>query len=297
MSMPSLTVTETAAIRLADVLELTKPKIASLVLVTVAVASFVASWGFPPAWLLLNTLLGTALIAASASALNQYLERESDSLMPRTAERPLPAGRLTPRFVLWFGGVTFGIGVVYLALAVGLVTAALGLFTWFVYVCLYTPLKSRTPLNTAVGAVAGAAPVLMGWTAVGGSLDVRAFTLFLIIFLWQFPHFMAIAWMYRRDYALGGMKMLSVVDPSGHRAAGQAVVGALMLIPVSLLPTQLHIAGEVYFVFALLLGLAQLLCAIAFAWKLSEVAARRLLFASLLYLPALFFLLMLWPLV
>jgi protoheme IX farnesyltransferase len=298
MSMTSLSVAPRAAwlVRAADYLELTKPRIGAMVLVTVAVAAFVANWGPPQTWLLLNTLLGTALVAASASALNQWLERDTDARMPRTANRPLPAERLSAAQVVGFAVVTILAGTIYLAMAAGPLTAALGLLTWALYVWVYTPLKKRTPLNTAVGAVAGALPVLMGWSATGAPLDLRAWSLFLIVFLWQFPHFMAIAWIYRGQYAAAGLKMLSTVDESGFRAGAQAVVAALVLIPVSLVPCLSQPAGEVYFGWALLLGSIQLMCATGFFMQLSERAARRLLLASLVYLPAMMGLLVLGPL-
>src|SRR6185295_2415411 len=282
--------------RLTDYAELTKPKIAALVLVTEAVAGFVVGWPAGQPLVLLNALAGTALIAASASALNQWLERESDAQMERTAGRPLPAGRLTPREVLLFGLVTALAGAIHLTLSVNALTAGLGLLTWTTYVWIYTPMKSRTPANTCVGAVAGALPGLMGCAAVGAPLDVRAFTLFLIVFLWQFPHFMAIAWIYREQYSAAGLQMLTVVDSTGRRAGAQAIVSALALLPVSLVPVLLHVAGGFYFGATLLLGLAQLACAVAFLVRLDERAARRLLRASLVYLPAVMFLLLLAPL-
>jgi protoheme IX farnesyltransferase len=282
--------------RSADYLELTKPKIGVLVLVTVAVAAVVASWGAPGGWLLLNTLIGTALVAASASALNQWMEIDTDAQMPRTAVRPLPTGRLSAAQVLWFAAVTILLGVGYLAVAVGLRTAALGMLTWGLYAWIYTPLKTRTPSNTAVGAVAGALPVLMGWSAVGAPLDMRAWSLFLIVFLWQFPHFMAIAWIYRQQYASAGLQMLSTVDPSGFRAGAQAIVAALVLIPVSVVPYLSDPAGGVYFAWAIVLGSAQLVCAVCFFFQLTDQAARRLLWASLIYLPVMMGLLLLGPL-
>jgi len=283
-------------VRAGDYLELTKPRIGAMVLVTVGVAAFVANWGPPSGWLLLHTLLGTALVAASASALNQWLEQDTDAEMPRTANRPLPAGRLSNYQVVRFSVLTIVAGVAYLALAVSLRTAALGLLTWTLYVWVYTPLKTLTPINTTVGAVAGALPVLMGWAATGAPLDLRAWSLFLIVFLWQFPHFMAIAWMYRGQYAEAGLKMLSTVDPTGFRSGAQAIVAALALIPVSLVPCLSQPAGGVYFAWALLLGAIQLACAIYFFTQLSERAARRLLLASLVYLPAMMGLLVLGPL-
>jgi protoheme IX farnesyltransferase len=286
---------------LCDYVELTKPKISVLVLVTVAVSMFVATWGPPSPWLLLHTLVGTALVAASASALNQRLERSSDARMDRTVARPLPAGRLTERDALLFGAGTIFVGLLYLAIAVNWSTAILGAATWVLYVAVYTPLKRVTPLNTVVGAIAGALPTLMGWSAAGGSFSLSAggmtaATLFVIVYLWQFPHFMAIAWIYRRQYDAAGLKMLTVVDPTGWRAAQQAVVAALALLPVSLVPALLH-AGPVYFAVAIGLGLVYLGSSIRFCVRRDDASARWLLRASLVYLPALLFMIMLVPLV
>lgn len=293
----SLLVCESARVqpwaRLRDYVELTRPKIAVLELLTVAAAACVASWNAPPAWLLVNALFGTALVAASASAWNQWLERGSDLRMPRTADRPLPGGRMTGVEVVAFGTATGLAGVAWLAGAVNLLTAFLALLTWFLYVGVYTPLKRRTSLNTAIGAVAGAMPVLLGWAAVGASLNAAAWALFAIVFLWQFPHFMAIAWIYRRDYAAAGMRMLPVVDPTGHTAGIQALSSALVLVPISLLPAVELFAGAAYLAWALLLGLGLLACSAVFsAWR-TEPTARLLLRASLVYLPALLLMLML----
>lgn len=273
--------------RAADYLELSKPKISLMELVTVAVAAAVASSGAPDLWLLAHVLFGATLVFAGASAWNQWLERHSDALMERTADRPLPAGRLSGREVVLFGTAAALIGVAYLGLLVNPLTAALGALTWLVYVGVYTPLKSRSLANTAVGAVPGALPILMGWTAVGGRLDLVAATLFMIVFLWQFPHFMAIAWIYRRQYAAAGLKMLPVVDPSGRRAGVQAVVAALALVPVSLLPAMIGSAGPAYFISAAALGVGQLSCAWAFSRSRNDQTARALLIASLIYLPVL----------
>ena len=274
-----------------DYLELTKPKIAVLELVTVAAAAVLAGLNFQ---LLLHAMIGTTLVAGSASALNQWWERNRDCLMRRTVNRPLPAGRLSAKEVLLFGAISVVLGVVYLALLVNPLTAILGALSWVLYVLIYTPLKSRTTANTLVGAVAGAMPILMGWAAMGQPLGLQAFTLFLIVFLWQFPHFMAIAWLYREDYAAAGLKMLPVVDPTGMRAGAQAVLAAVMLIPVSLVPAVIPAQGNwlppqmlYYFGWAVLLGIGQLACAISFFWRLDETSARRLLRASLVYLPGL----------
>lgn len=274
--------------RAADYLVLSKPKIMLMELVTVAVAAVVADSGAPDFWLLAHALLGTFLVAAGASAWNQWLEPRSDALMDRTAGRPLAAARMTSREVALFGTTAALAGVVYLALAVNPQTAAVGALTWLVYVVLYTPLKSRSPANTAVGAVSGALPILMGWTAVGQPLDLGAATLFSIVFLWQFPHVMAVAWIYRRQYGAAGLKMLPVVDPTGLRAGVQAVAAALVLIPLSLLPTLIGYAGPLYLIWALALSLGQFSCAVAFLRRRNDRTARALFRTTLIYLPALF---------
>lgn len=286
--------------KLTDYVELTKPKISILVLVTVAVAMFAGSWGPPAPWLLLHTLVGTALVAGSASALNQRLERHSDAAMDRTATRPLPAGRLSDREAVAFGVITIIFGLVYLVTAVNALAAAIGGVTWFLYVVVYTPLKRVTPLNTVVGAVAGALPVLIGWAAVGGSFawnstgGLTAATLFLTVYLWQFPHFMAIAWIYRWQYESAGLKMLTVVDPSGWRAGMQAIVASLVLLPVSLAPVTLF-AGPIYFAAAAALGFVYFVFSVQFCLNRDEPSARRLLRVSLVYLPTLLLLFVLIP--
>jgi len=294
MSMTTLTVERRRsllAVRAADYLELTKPKIALLELVTVATAALLAGLD---GLLLLHAMIGTALVAGSASALNHWWEAETDRLMPRTARRPLAAGRLAPAEALLFGLVTCLAGIAYLAAAVNLLTALLGAASWALYVLVYTPMKRQTPANTAVGAVAGAMPVLMGWSAMGAPMDLRTGALFLIVFLWQFPHFMAIAWIYRREYRAAGMKMLTVVEPTGWRAGAQALLAALILVPISLLPALLPLGGNWlpwqaygYFAAALLLGVLHLLCSGLFLASRRDASARRLLRASLIYLPSL----------
>lgn len=285
--------------RTMDYIELTKPRISVMVLVTVAVSAFVARWGQPDPLTVFHVLLGTLLTAASASALNQWLERRRDALMERTSDRPIPAGRLSSREVVAVSIVWIIAGTAYLGLTLNWTTAMLGLLTWFLYVWVYTPLKRHTWLNTMVGAVAGALPVLMGWAATGATLnplvDVRAMALFLVLFLWQFPHFMAIAWIYRKQYERAGLKMLTVIDPSGRRAGVQAVVCALALLPVSFVPGLLAPGAAVFVVAAFLLGVGQLVCAVLFLVAADERAARRLLCASLVYLPALLVFLVVLP--
>ena len=273
--------------RAADYLALAKPKIMLMELITVAAAAVVAHSGVPDLWLLTHALLGTFLVAAGASAWNQWLERQSDGLMDRTAERPLPAARLPSREAAFSGAAASLAGVAYLGFLVNPLTAALGALTWLIYVGIYTPLKSRSSANTAVGAVSGALPILMGWTAVGGRLNLIAVTLFMIVFLWQFPHVMAIAWIYRRQYAAAGLKLSPVVDPTGRRAGAQAVAAALALTPVSLLPAMTSFASPAYFIWALGLSLGLLFCAAAFLLRRNDQTARTLFRASLIYLPAL----------
>ncbi len=272
--------------RVGDFIELTKPRIVLLELVTVVVAAHLAApWGVD-AWVLWHTVLGAALVAASAGAFNQWLETATDGRMQRTAARPLPAGRLAAWQVVLFGLVTLALGAAELLVFVNLLTAGAAIATWLVYVTIYTPLKTRTPLNTAVGAVSGALPILIGWTATGAAVDMRAWALVAVMFLWQFPHFMAIAWLYRADYARGGQRMLTVVDPTGLRAAGQAVVAALALVPVSLVLALSPEAGSpiVYCFWTLVLGVGQAVAAVLFLAQRDDWSARWLLRASLIYL-------------
>jgi len=269
-------------------IELTKPKIALMVLVAVAAAACIASWR-QPTWAVAHALFGTLLVAASSCAANQWLERYRDSLMDRTAIRPLPQGRLSSSEAVGFVTITLVAGLVWLAVFTTLLTACIALLTWFFYVAVYTPLKTRTSLNTAVGAIPGALPVLIGWTCVEGPLTLRAAGLFLTLFVWQFPHFMAIAWLYRKQYARAGFRMLPIVDRTGHWAGVQAVACASVLVPVSLVPV-LSLQGSgalAYAACAVALGLGQLACAVAFAWQRNDISARRLLRASLVYLPVL----------
>jgi len=287
----------TFAGRCADYLELTKPRISVMVLVTVGIGALAASGGRIGFVLLLHTLAGTALIAASASTWNQWIERGTDRLMNRTADRPIATGRLSPVEIVLFGTLTLFAGLAQLALSVNWTTAILGLATWLMYVVIYTPLKSRTSFNTVMGAVAGALPVLMGWAAVGQPLTLTAWSLFTIVYLWQFPHFMAIAWIYRRQYEAAGLRMLTVVDPTGRRAGVQAVMSALTLLPISLLPCLVNFrVGSslpmIYAFGAVLLGMMYLASSLEFMRHQNEGSARRLLRVSLVHLPALLTLLL-----
>jgi protoheme IX farnesyltransferase len=279
--------------RAADYLELTKPRVAVLVLFTVAIGSLLAAGFALDLWTLWHTLFGTALVAGGASALNQLLERHSDALMERTRSRPLPAGRLRPLEVLAFGLLLGAGGVAYLALALRQPWAALlAAFTFVTYVFVYTPLKRRTSLNTLVGAVPGALPPLIGWAAVRGPLDLSAAALFLIVFLWQVPHFLAIAWIYRDDYGRAGLRMLPVLDPRGGLTSCCMVTYCLTLIAVSLVPALVGSAGLLYVAGALALGLGFLACTVAFMLTTAQRQARWVMRASLVYLPVLLALLL-----
>jgi protoheme IX farnesyltransferase len=284
-----------AAGKAAALVALTKPRIAAMVLVTVAVGFLLGARGASHPQTLLLTLLGTGLVAGGASAWNQYLERHRDALMRRTAGRPLPSGRVGKGEAVAFGTALTVAGAAILACGPHPIAAAVALATFVLYVLVYTPLKPRTTLNTAVGAVPGALPPVIGWAAATGRLGIEAWALFLIVFLWQFPHFLAIAWIYRDDYARGGHVMLPVVDPQGAITGRQAAGYALALIPAGLLPAVVGLAGPIYFVGALGLGLFYLAYAVRFWSDVSDATARRLLRASFLYLPAVLSLLLLNP--
>jgi len=286
MSVSPVIDRSTASFRLADLSEITKPGITLMVVLTAGLGFLLARGESFSFLLLVYTLLGTGLVSAGASVLNHVLEREPDALMHRTMNRPLPAGRMDPDAALLFG-VTLGLaGLVELALVVNLLTALLGAAALAGYVFVYTPLKRVTSLATVVGAVPGAIPPMMGWSAVRDHLDPAAWVLFAILFFWQMPHFLAIAWLCREDYARGGFPMLTVNDPDGSRTARQMLLYGAALVPVSLLPTVLHLMGGVYFVGALVLGLAYLAFGFGFARSRSTSGARWLMLASILYLPA-----------
>jgi protoheme IX farnesyltransferase len=275
--------------------DLVKARLTILVLLT-TLAGFYAGAQGPVDWgLLVHALFGTALVACGAAALNQWWEREHDARMPRTETRPLPANELAATTVLLAGGVLSVSGLIYLALFVNLLTSLLGAITLLSYVLVYTPLKRVTTLNTAIGAIPGALPPLMGWAAARDSVSREGWALFAILFFWQLPHFLAIAWLYRDEYAKAGFVMLPVRDPDGVRTGRQAVSHTLGLIAVSICPAvvtsgpgTLPVAGTLYFFGALVLGLWFLWCAIQFSRELTRARARQLFFASILYLPLLF---------
>lgn len=279
--------------RVAAYAELTKPRITFLIVLTSAAGFALASKGAIDYVGLFRSLLGIALLSSGIATLNQYAERELDGLMRRTATRPLPTGKLAPWEALAFGaGITI-IAEIYLLLFVNPLSALLGLTVIAGYLFAYTPLKTRTSLSTAVGAFPGAVPPLIGWTAATGTMSLEGWILFAILFLWQFPHFLAIAWMYREDYSRAGILMLPVVEPDGRVTAQQIVVYTLMLLPVSLLPALMGMSGRIYLVGAIVLGLLFLYSSLRAALSMSRQHARRLLLASVLYLPLLFILMVL----
>jgi protoheme IX farnesyltransferase len=270
-----------------DYVALTKPRITSMVVLTTLVGFMVGARGpFSPA-VLAATLVGTGLVAAGSSALNMLLERRTDALMLRTRNRPLPAGRVRPLDVLAWGLVLTSAGLLVLAWRAGTLPAAVALVTWSTYLFLYTPLKTRTSLATVVGALPGALPPVIGWTAAAGRLEPGAFVLFAILFLWQIPHFLAIAWIYREDYARGGLPMLPVLDPEGRMTGRQAVANSLALALISLTPAVAGMMGRIYLAGAALLGIGFTAVAVYAAVLRTKAAARKLFLASLVYLTVL----------
>ncbi|MDQ1637927.1 MAG: heme o synthase [Pyrinomonadaceae bacterium] len=279
--------------RLAAYLELTKPRITFLIVLTAAAGFSLASPGRVDYRAMLTAMVGIALLSSGIATLNQYMEKDLDALMRRTANRPLPTGKLLPWEALAFGVGLTVLAEMYLVVLVNPLSAVLGLTVIAGYLFAYTPLKTRTSLSTFVGAFPGAVPPLIGWASARGTIGVEAWVLFAILFLWQFPHFLAIAWMYREDYTRAGILMLPVVEPDGRVTGQQIVLYTVMLLPVSLLPTLLGTAGKTYFVGAIVLGLLFLYFSLRAAFSKSRQAARQLLLASVIYLPLLFILMVL----
>ena len=275
--------------KLSAYVALTKPRILLMVLIMSAAGFFTGAGGsLRPLDNFLIMLLGTALSSGGAAVLNHYLERDSDQLMHRTRKRPIPAGQITPEKALSFGLQLVLMGVTILAWQVNLLTGFLSLLTVFLYVLVYTPLKRVTWWNTVIGAIPGALPPVGGWTAVTGHLDYGAWIVFLILFVWQHPHFYAIAWMYKDDYERGGFKMLPVVHPDGRSTFNQVIGFSIILIPISLLPSLVGMAGPFYAWGMGILGLVMLAIGIQFSRTRSVQDAKRLLKASVIYLPLFF---------
>ncbi len=275
------------AARLADFLALTKPRMVSMILITTWVGFYLGGPGATDALRMLHALVGTAFAAGGALALNQFLERDVDAKMARTRLRPLPDGRLRPGQALAFGAAAAVGGPLYLGLTVNALSGLVTAFTVVSYLFVYTPLKRRTSLCSILGAIPGALPPVAGWVAARGEFGLGAWVLFAILFLWQLPHALAIGWLYREDYARAGIRLLPVVEPDGRSTGCQIVSNCLALLTVGLLPTLIGLAGWPYFLAALVLGAGLLGCGVVLAVSRSEADARRLVFASLLYLPAL----------
>jgi len=270
-----------------DLFSLTKPRITLMVLISSGAGFLLGAGGDVNGWSLLVASVGIGLVAGGTSALNQVLERDIDAMMQRTRGRPLPTGRVTPAVATLFAVGLCALGVVVLLVFVNTITAILAVIALFSYILLYTPLKRVSSLSTLVGAVPGALPILGGWTAATGSMDPGGWALFGILFFWQLPHFLALAWMYRDDYERGGFKMLGVTDPGGRQTRHQSVLYALALLPTSLLPVLLGLTGGFYAFAALLLTGAYVASAIRFAARADMPTARGLFRVSLLYLPVL----------
>ena len=271
---------------------LMKPELTLLSVLTAVGSAYLALNGSLHYYLLTHAFIGTTLVGGAAGVLNQYMERRYDALMKRTEHRPIPSGRIQPIEALFFG-IFLGIaGLSYLALFTNWVATSLAVLTLVSYLAIYTPLKRKTPFATVVGGIPGALPPLIGWAVVRGSVSMEAWSLFFILFFWQMPHFLSLAWMYRNDYARAGYKLLTVLDPSCAITSRQILVYSIALIPASLMPMLVGITGLFYFIGALMLSLGFLAIAIRLYFVRTNYAARKLFYASLLFLPALFFLMM-----
>ncbi len=269
-------------------IELTKPRIAFMLVLTSAAGFYLGTKGSFDLPLFVNSMIGILLLAFGVATLNQYIERDTDALMDRTAKRPIPTLRITPNEALIFGVLQCAVSEIYMYFLVNPLTAILGLTVIIGYVFLYTPLKTRTSASTAIGAIPGAMPPLMGWTAAANEITIGAWALFVLLFLWQFPHFMAIASMYKEQYAKAGIKMLPVVEPDGRITARQIVLFTIMLVPASLAPFFLGFAGVVYLVGATILGIWFMFESVQTARAKTVERSRRLLMVSVLYLPIIF---------
>jgi protoheme IX farnesyltransferase len=267
--------------------DLFKARLTALVLMTTFVGFYLGWQGAMNFGLMFHALFGTALVAAGAAALNQFLEREYDAKMRRTATRPLPSGRLQPTTVMLIGGICCATGLVYLATFLNMLTSVLGAVTLVCYLFIYTPMKRVSWINTLVGAIPGALPPLMGWTAARNELTGEGWALFAILAFWQIPHFMAIAWLYRDEYAKAGFVMLPAVDPTGTRTGQQAISNTLALLIASLCPFAFGLTGRIYLTAALILGAGFFWCAIQFSRQMTLARAKQLFFASIIYLPLL----------
>lgn len=278
---------EETRLNIGDYIALTKPRLNFLVVLTSAVGYYLGSVELPAPLPMARAVIGTALVACGAAVLNQVYERRTDALMRRTRLRPLPDGRVGTSEATVYGLVLSAIGLLLLAIWDNALSSALAFATIAIYLFVYTPLKLRSSIATLVGAVPGALPPLIGWAAARGSLSIGGWTLFLIMFLWQIPHFMAIAWMYRDDYGNANFPLLPVVEPDGRRTGRQAVLYSAALLPLSMLPSLVGVCGLSYFWIALALGIGLLALSLNFSIKRSDRAARWLFYGSIVYLPLL----------
>ena len=290
MKMESATVDRPFLWKLPAFFELTKPRVLRSVILTSVVGFYLASSGRLDLLLLFHTLVGTTLLSGGAAALNEFIEREADGRMRRTCSRPLPSGRLSESDALIAGSILIVVGSFYLALLTNLLAAFLGCVTLAVYLLVYTPLKMKTPICTTIGAIPGAIPPLIGWAAAKGSLDSHALLLFAILFAWQFPHFLAISWLYKEDYKRAGFAMLSSIDPDGRRTGRRILIFTVILFGLSVVPVTSGLTGTVYLVGALVLGSVFLWFGFEAALFRTTTAARHVLMASVVYLPLLLFL-------
>jgi len=287
MKMESTTVDSPFLWKLAAFFELTKPRVTRSVILTSAVGFYLASSGRLDLLLLFHTLVGTTLLSGGAAVLNEFLEREADGRMRRTCRRPLPSGRLSESDAIIAGSILIVVGSFYLALLTNLLAAFLGCVTLAVYLLVYTPLKMKTPICTTIGAIPGAIPPLIGWAAASGQLDWNALLLFAILFAWQFPHFLAISWVYKEDYKRAGFAMLSSMDPDGRRTGRRILIFTVILLGLSVVPVTSGLTGMLYLVGALVLGSVLLWFGFKAALSRTTTAARHVLMASVAYLPLL----------
>jgi len=276
-----------------DYVKLLKPELTLLSVITAIGSTYLAMRGKVHFQFLIQTLIGTTLVGGAAGVLNQYIERRYDGLMKRTERRPLPAGHIRPNSAFLFGIILALSGILYLSLSANIVAGTLAILTLLIYLFLYTPLKRQTPFATVIGGVPGALPPLIGWAVVRGTVSIEAWSLFFILFFWQMPHFLSLAWMYRKDYARAGYQLLVVSDPTGDITSRQILIYCCALVPASLMPTVIGFAGYSYFVGAFLLSISFLTTGFLFLRKHSAIAAQRVFYFSLIFLSLLFALLML----
>ena len=278
---------------IADYVKLLKPELTLLSVITAIGSTYLAMRGNVHFQFLIQTFIGTTLVGGAAGVLNQYIERRYDGLMKRTERRPLPAGHIRPNSAFLFGIILALSGILYLSLSANIVAGTLAILTLFIYLFLYTPLKRQTPFATVIGGIPGALPPLIGWAVVRGTVSIEAWSLFFILFFWQMPHFLSLAWMYRKDYARAGYQLLVVSDPTGDITSRQILIYCCALVPAALMPTVIGFAGYSYFVGAFLLSISFLTTGFLFLRKHSAIAAQRVFYFSLIFLSLLFALLML----